>query len=201
MIFLRDSEKQKNMKANIFLMSGAMAIALFSSCNGSSDNTTTKTDTVIMGKDTGNTATETTTTTTTTKTVKLNPTASYVDIKGKSVKLRVDTVTRYVVNEVTSQPVTFYINPSTRDTFDRMGRLVSGALVKGSNGDYSIDESRLTVRSDDMNSTNTGNTNTGNTNAMVSGDTATITSDGTNANEKTKIKMKDGKVKIKTKPN
>ncbi|GEO12243.1 hypothetical protein [Segetibacter aerophilus] len=122
--------------------------------------------------------------------VQLDPSVSYVDLKtGKPVKLRVDTVTRYIVNEVSNEPVTYYINPATSDTFDARGRLVNRALVRSSDGDYTIDETRLTLTEDDnsnMTSTDT-TTNTANTSA-----------DGTTTMGNSKTKIKDNKFKQKT---
>ncbi|MDB5250449.1 MAG: hypothetical protein JWQ40_4843 [Segetibacter sp.] len=135
--------------------------------------------------------------------VNLDPSASYVDLKtGKSVKLRVDTVTRYIVDESTNEPVTYYVNPATRDTFDRSGRLVNLALVRSSSGDYSVDETRITVTPGNSSNTISTDTNTTSSNAGTpTGDSKTkIKGDKfKQKTDTTTIKVKDNKIKIKTK--
>jgi hypothetical protein len=141
--------------------------------------------------------------------VHLDPAASYVDLKtGKSLKLRVDTATKYVVDASSNEPVMYYIDPATNDTFDRRGRLVSRALIRGTNGDYTVVESRITITS--------GNDNTDNNNIAGSDTSSNAATDEStqSGNSKTKIKddlfkqktdttkvkMKNDKIKIKTEP-
>lgn len=177
-------------------------IGLVSSCNNA-ETTTTQTDNTVVADSTNQAAMQTTTTTTTTtsqpvaanvRTIKLNPSASYVDLSsGKKVRLRVDTVTKYIVNEVTNQPIMYYIDPTTNDTFDRQGRIVNRALRRGSSGDYTVDESYFSSQSSDNSAGDT-----------MSGTTSTGTVSGTTGSSKEKIKddkykYKDPNVKVKAK--
>jgi len=171
-----------------------LAAGLAMSCNNSQDTSVTTDSSSTTGTTVDTTATTTAMapTVTTTTTVHLDPTRSYVDLKsGKKVRLRVDTVTKYIVNEVTNQPIMYYIDPSTRDTFDRQGRMVSRALIRSASGDYSIDESRLGSNMSD----NSGSDNS----TMSSSDTSSSMSAGstTGGSGKTKEKIKDDKYKYK----
>lgn len=192
------------MKKELFALGGILFLLSMSACNSGTSTTSTDSTTVT----TGSTQSESGNMSAATTTVHLDPAASYVDLRtGKQVKLRVDTVTKYVVEESSNQPIMYYINPSTNDTFDRSGRVVNNALRKGENGDYSIDESRITISSD--NSSNVVNSDT-NTNSAAPDEGST-----TSGNSKTKIKddkfkqktdtstikVKEDKIKIKTKSN
>lgn len=186
-------KKSLVMKRNTFFMAAALAIAILSACNsGDNKNTTDSTTTTTSTAQTGGT------TTTTTRQINFDPSASYVDISGKSMKLRVDTVHHYVVEEVTNQPVTFYINPATHDTFDQSGRVVTGALVKGDNGQYSVDESRITSTGDDM-STGTTTTQSSTTPTTDMSDVDKMKMKSKTDSGTTKVKVKDDKIKIKQK--
>jgi hypothetical protein len=194
------------MNKKLFGIGGILALFTIAACNNGENTSATDSTTVSTGTtEAGTTSTSTTSGRSTT--FQVDPSASYVDLRtGKSVKLKVDTVTKYVVDEVTNQPIMYFINPATNDTFDRSGRVVSHALVRGTNGDYTVDESRLTTSNSDNSGTN-----------MSSGDTTTSdnsASGGTTGNTKTKIKddkfkqktdtsvlkVKDGKIKAKTHP-
>jgi hypothetical protein len=121
----------------------AIAISSIVACNDGTDSTTT-TDS------TSTTSTTSETSAGATGTINIRPDVSYVDLtSGKQVRLRVDTVTRYVVNAETSQPIYFYIDPSTSDTFDRSGQVVNNALIRGNDGSYTVDESRLKIKTQD----------------------------------------------------
>jgi hypothetical protein len=193
------------MKTKLFGFGGLLVLSL-AACNSGSSTTTT--DSTTVAADTSQT-TATDASASNNIPVHFDASASYVDLKtGKPVKLRVDTVTHYIVEEVTNQPVMYFINPATNDTFDRSGRIVNRALIRSSNGDYTIDESRITVSSDDNSSTSA-------TDADDTADTANTTADETTTatgNSKTKIKedkfkqktdnskvkVKEDKVKVKT---
>jgi hypothetical protein len=189
------------MKTNYFAFGGLLVLLGMTACN--SGSTTTTTDSTTVAVDTSQQSSSSTVSGSSNTAVHFDPSASYVDLKtGKPVKLRVDTVTHYIVEEVTNQPVMFYINPATNDTFDRTGRIVNRALTRGSNGDYTVDESRITVSSDDNSSTST--TDTANTTADET-TTATGSSKTKIKEDKlkqktdnSKVKVKDDKVKVKT---
>ncbi|MCW3109223.1 MAG: hypothetical protein JWQ09_3729 [Segetibacter sp.] len=185
------------MKTKFFGFGGLFVLLIIAACNNGTS--TTNTDSTTISTDTSQ-ATSSSVSSLNQATVHLDPSASYVELKtGKPVKLRVDTVTKYIVNEVTNEPVMYYINPATNDTFDRSGRLVNRALIRNANGDYSVDETRITVSTDD-------NSN------MTSSDTTEAGAAGGNSKTKIKddkfkqktdtstIKVKEGKVKVKTKP-
>lgn len=192
------------MKTKILLLGTCVATFCIVACNnGQQTAVTTDSSTTSTGTTSGvsnQSATDpTVTTTTTSTTVHLNPSASYVDLRsGKKVKLRVDTVTKYIVNEVTNQPVMYYIDPSTNDTFDRQGRVVNRALIKGSNGDYTVDESLLSAGSNNSgsNMNNDGNkTNSGSNMSAV--DSAKSSTSSSSKTGNFKEKMKDDKYKYK----
>lgn len=193
------------MKKELFALGGMLFLLTMTACNTGGSTTSTDSTSVT----TGSTQSETGTMgSSQTSIVHLDPSVSYVNLKtGKQVKLRVDTVTKYVVEETTNQPVMYYINPSTNDTFDRTGRVVNHALIKNSNGDYSVDETRITVSTD--NSSNMTTSDSGTSHA------ATDNGSASSGNSKTKIKddklkqktdtstfkVKEDKIKIKTKSN
>lgn len=191
------------MKKTVFAL-GAIALSLLiTSCdNGAETTTTTDSSTVTtesaMSAGEGTAASQNIT-------VRLDPSVSYVNLKtGKPVKLRVDTVTHYIIDEETSEPVTYYINPSTNDTFDQRGRLVNRALIRSSTGDYTIDESRISVTTDD--NTDASNdvitTDTAVEGASTTGESKTKLKDDKfkHKTDDTKLKVKEGKVKLKKDP-
>jgi hypothetical protein len=119
------------------------ALLVFASCDsGTTSETTTDslTSTETAGTVEG--------TATATSTVDLN--SSYMDLStGKTFAIDRDEATRSYVNRETREPVLYYVNVATNDTFDRSGRMVNGALIKMSNGSFSVDESRLKTKVDE----------------------------------------------------
>ena len=76
--------------------------------------------------------------------------ASYMDLQtGKTFSIDREATTNSYVNKETRQPVLYYVNVATNDTFDRSGRWVNGALIKMDDGNYSIDEARLKTKTDE----------------------------------------------------
>ena len=125
----------------IFLPAVAgLAMLTFASCDsGTTDETTT--DSVV---------TETTTSSMETSGSTIDMDASYMDLSsGKTFTIARDTVTTYYVNRETREPVLYYVNVATNDTFDRSGRWINGALIKMDDGSFSVDESRLKVKTDE----------------------------------------------------
>ena len=164
------------------LIFGSLILGL-AACN---DNSTPATTTVNTNP--GDTTIKTTTSTTTTTTTSIHPIANFerrtfVNVKtGKPVKLRIDTVHHYYVDEITNhQPDYYYFDPAAHDTFDYQGRLLNNALIYN-NGSYSIDESRLM---NDMNNNDNGQA-------------APVTGDDNSTSGKSKSKMKDDMTKEKT---
>ena len=175
------------MKKSIYAVVAAMAMVGFIACNDSASDTSTDTTT--------NSGTTSEVSGTSTNDMESypdpDPAASYVDLKsGKSVKLRRDTTSRYIVDETSSSPVSFYVNPSTNDTFDRSGRVVNNALVN-SNGDWTVDESRIKVKTQSDGDLKMKDRET-DTKVKVETD-----GDGKIKTDSSKIKMKDGEIKVK----
>ena len=155
----------------------------FTSCNsGKPDETTT--DSVV-------TETSTSSTETSGSTIDMN--ASYMDLSsGKTFSIDRDTVTTYYVNRETREPVLYYVNVATNDTFDRSGRWINGSLIKMDDGTYSVDESRLKVKTDEDGDMK-----------MKDGEGTKVKMDGNEAESKiktdgTKEKMDGNKYKKKT---
>lgn len=120
------------MKKNLVSFVGVLSVLGFMACNSNNDSTTT---------------TDSASTTTETATTNEASGRSYVNLStGSSVKIKKDSVSGYAVNEETNEPVSYYIDISTNDTFDRSGRIVNNALIKGADGSYTVDESRVKVK-------------------------------------------------------
>ena len=176
-----------------FLLLGAAAIFAFSGCNDNGSSTTTNTDTTAATTASGDSAVTTTTTTTTRTAYPISnfEHRTFYSVKThKPVKLRMDTVNHYYVDVTTNQqPDYYYYDPATKDTFDYWGRRLNNALIMN-NGDYTIDESKLSSEYSTPPTTTPTTT------------TTTTTSDTATANAgKMKMKAKDDKTKIKSKDN
>lgn len=77
----------------------------------------------------------------------IRPDNTYVDLAtGRKVKVRVDSISRDIIDEATNQPVLFFIDPSANDTFDRKGRKVNNALIRANDSSWTVDESKLEVK-------------------------------------------------------
>ncbi|HEX8332414.1 MAG TPA: hypothetical protein VF622_07305 [Segetibacter sp.] len=76
--------------------------------------------------------------------------ASYMDLSsGKTFTIDRDEATSAYVNRETRQPVLYYVNVATNDTFDRSGRMVNGSLIRMDDGTYTVDETRLKTKIDE----------------------------------------------------
>jgi hypothetical protein len=129
----------------VFMPLCAIALLSVVSCNQSStteagaDSTSTTTTTTSTDAATGSTAAPSAATTT------VDENASYVDLKsGKTIKVKKNQETGKYINSETNEPLMYYVNPSTADTFDVQGRVVNNALVKGPEG-YTVDETKITT--------------------------------------------------------
>src|SRR5438045_3431958 len=131
------------MKKQFFLL-GAAAIFGFAACNDNGTSTTTNKDTTATASGDSAVTTSTTTTTRTAYPISNFEHRTFYSVKThKPVKLRMDTVNHYYVDVSTNQqPDYYYYDPATKDTFDCWGRRLNNALILN-NGDYTIDESRL----------------------------------------------------------
>jgi hypothetical protein len=173
-----------------FLLLGTAAIFAFAACNDNGTSTTTNKDTTVATAPGDSSVTTTTTTTTRTAYPISNfEHRTFYSVKThKPVKLRMDTVLHYYVDVSTNQqPDYYYYDPSTKDTFDYWGRRLNNALILN-NGDYTIDESRLSSEYTTPPTTTTPTT------------TTTVDTSANNPG-KMKMKAKDDKTKVKTKDN
>ncbi|TDH20038.1 hypothetical protein EXU57_21635 [Segetibacter sp. 3557_3] len=121
-----------------------------------------------------------------------DPSGTYVDLaSGKAVKLKRDSVSHYIVDESTSSPVSYYVNTATSDTFDRSGRVVNNALIKDANNMWSVDESRIKIKTQNDGDVKIKDRNT---DTKVKLET---NGDGKIKTDSGKIKVKDGEIKEK----
>jgi hypothetical protein len=172
------------MKKQFFLL-GAAALMGVAACNDSNTNNATTTDSTVS----------TTQTNVERKGVEIANFAgrTFIDLKtNKPVKLHWDTVHYYYVDDAGTTPY-YYYDPSTKDTFDYWGRRLNSYLTY-SNGDYIVDESRLS--STDMTTADTATTSSTNSGDMK------VKSTDDKYKEKTdtsKLKVTDDKMKMKKK--
>ena len=117
---------------------------------------------------------------------------SYTDLSsGSTFTIEKDPSTGYYRNKTTGKRVDFYYDPATNDTFDYRGRVVNNAITRSSIGVYSLDEDKIKIQSDGdvkMKSSD------GETKVKMETD-----GDGKIKTDSTKIKIRDGEVKIKNK--
>lgn len=169
---LRCDDKKKIMK-NKFGYLIVVASIGFTSCNNAENSAMETSDSTVSVSTNENSS----------QTGYVSP---YMDLKTNSpVYIDRDSLSNNYLNRDTRQPLGYYYDPITRDTFDSRGRIVNGALVL-TNGDYTIEEARITsnddafkLKYDDMK--------------------VKIDDDGTKMkDDDIKIKIKDGKYKEKT---
>ena len=189
------------MKKQLFILGSAIIFG-FAACN----DTSTTTPAPVTSP--GDTTIQKTTTTTTTSTTTVHPIANFehrtfMNVKtGKPVKLRVDTIHHYYVDEVSNQqPDYYYFDPVAHDTFDYRGRLLNNALIFN-NGMYSIDESKVQDNSGttDMGTNDNSGTTTTDNGKTPSGNTKIKQKDDMykEKTDNSKMKVTDNKIKIKT---
>ncbi len=124
------------MKKEFLTVSAAVLLAV-TACNNDTSNTA-KSDSVV-----NTTTTEAATPMTNTTTYRLENRKLVSLGSSKPITLRYDTVHYYYVDANTNeQPMGYYYDPETKDTFDYRGYHVNNALVYR-NGDYTLDETRL----------------------------------------------------------
>lgn len=122
------------MKKVIMPLACVMAIVSIASCNETS-STSSSTDSLKAAD--GSTTASPMSADGATKT-------SYVDLySGSAVEVRKDTATGHYINIQTNEPLEYYVDPSTADTFDIAGRIVNNAIAKGPDGKYILDESKI----------------------------------------------------------
>jgi hypothetical protein len=130
----------------------AFATLSFAACNSGDTSTTTTDSSSTSSNETasGTDATASGAATTNSSTSTFDESASYVDLKsGKKVTVKRDASTGYVTNSETHEPMLYYYNPVSNDTFDRSGQVVNNYLIKGSDGSFTLDEARWKVKVDD----------------------------------------------------
>ena len=132
---------------------------------------------------------------------------SYVDLyTGSPVEVSKDEQSGKYMNKKTNEPVYFYINTSTNDTFDVLGRIVNNALIKLDDGKYQVDDARVKIDSDgDIKIKEEDgdkikmDASSGNVKVKEDGTKEKFKDDKYKMkNDSVKIKIKDDKVKIKT---
>src|ERR1044071_5099973 len=159
------------MKGSVVL--GMVAAWLsFSACNKVSSETETDEESVVVN--TGFTDLET----------------------GQPVELMKDEETGYVLEAESGEPLDFYINMNTMDTFyGRTGTVVNKAIFQNETGYYELDEDKIRREDDQMKVVGTDDTaaptamdtGVGNTEIKVDGDELKIKQDGQ------KIKVENSK--------
>jgi hypothetical protein len=137
------------MKKNLILIA---ALFFVTACNNSDSETATSTDSLATSAEaTENAETSATGSSSSASLEKFDESASYVSLTTKKpVRVKKDISRGYIVDYETNEPLNFYFyNPATRDTFDWSGNVVNGYLMRGTDGTYTLDESRWRVKVDD----------------------------------------------------
>lgn len=174
---------------SIFIKSlmGAALISGMAACNNSSTADTDDTDTVLVG------AAEKQTTRVVNSS--FNPDGSYVDLStGKTVKLTRNETDGTIMNMETSQPVEFYVDMSTHDTFyAKTGTVVNYALLQ-EEGKYKLDDAKIKWEGDELKIKNADGSK-----EKITDDEYKYKSDDVKIKEtedETKIKAGDTKIKV-----
>lgn len=190
------------MKTTIAL--AALCAVGFASCdNGANTTTATTTDTVATAPAADpNMITTTTTTTTTRPAFQPRQGVQYMDLRTKKlVTVRVDTVHHYVVNAQTNQPLDFFIEPGSTDTFyGRNMQVANGYINYGSGSDWTYDESRANSSANTSTMDNSNMSSTTTDNSMSSGSSGSDVKKIKTNGKETKVKTTDGG-KMKTNDN
>jgi hypothetical protein len=149
----------------------AASVAFFTSCNESTESATTTSDSLSADGST----TETTTTTTTT---------NFVDLQSGATVTRNDAG---VYVNASGEPVEFYIDMNTMDTFyGATSQNVNNALIH-TGDDWEVDEAKIKIDEDEMKVKNPDGSK-----VKVDGDETKVkNADGS------KTKTEDGETKIK----
>ena len=177
------------MKKIIYSVFSIFSIVTIVSCSNNPNEVQQTDTTTIVPSTTTTTESNSSVTSTRRPVLNIKSNTDYIDLKsGKKIRLRVDTITQFIVNEITKEPIVFYIDPSTNDTFDVRGRLVSKALIRSTEGGYTINESMLMPEETVMEDTIAG---MGNSKEKIKDDKYKY------KDENTKVKIKDDKTKIK----
>lgn len=179
-----------------FFMPLALAMGVcLASCGGSGNQTTsdsTTTTTTSAGTE-GSASTSTDASTGSSSSTAASGSSSrptkeyYMDLStNKRVKVQRDEASGRYLNSETHQPIDYYYDPETNDTFDVQGRVVNMALTRGAGGKYSVDESKIKVQGDDDLKMKSAD---GNTKVKLETD-----GDAKIKTDSSKIKVRDGKI-------
>lgn len=118
-------------------------------------------------------------------------TASYVDLgTGQTVEVRFDENNRNAINLATNEPLEFYVDANTLDTFyGKTGTVVNNAIWRTEEGKYKLDDNKVKWDGDDLKI------------KYADGSKLKTDEDGDrkfkSENGDLKIKQKDGEVKVK----
>ena len=185
------------MKKVLMPMSFAMAVLGFTACGGGNNNNESTADSISATTTTSTGTDESTASsgtdnsgTTGSKSSSGPSKESYTDLStGSTFTIEKDPSTGYYRNKQTGKRVQYYFDPATNDTFDYQGRLVNNALTKSSIGVYNLDESKIKIQSDGDVKMKSAD---GDTKIKMETD-----GDGKIKTDSTKIKIRDGEVKVK----
>ena len=183
-------------------MVGLLALVLFTACSENGENTTTEsntTETNASGNGAGTAAANGESNTAG------GATGTYVDLyTGAPIEIERDETSGNYVNRMNHETVQFYVNTSTSDTFDMKGRMVNNALLRTSEGQYTINEAKVKVDSDGDIKIKDGDTKikydeSSGSIKVKDGDSKEKLKDDKykKKTEDTKVKVKDGEVKVK----
>lgn len=137
------------------------------------------------------------------ETSKTTVNADFTDLEtGEPVKITTDEETGYALDATSGEPVEFYVNMNTMDTFyGRTGTVVNNAIFMNETGYYELDEDKIKWENDRMTVVGADNsTDTAVKETAADEDEPKVKVDGDELKIKQgdqKIKVEDGKTKIK----
>ncbi|MEO6948453.1 MAG: hypothetical protein ABI123_02390 [Ginsengibacter sp.] len=181
-----------------FLVLAVASFSVLVSCNNTDkNNTQTTTDSIV-------TTTGTASTDVATPSVDNENMPVIYNLETKQpVSLQQDEKTHVYVDATTQQPISYYYEPISKDTFDMRGRLVNNALILN-DGKYSLDDAKIKsndnaykIKTDEWKmkwgKDGDNKLKTDDIKIKDKGDKYKVKTDDT------KIKIKDGEVKVKDK--
>lgn len=117
----------------LVLSIAALSVIGFAACNNSTEETTTSEDSTMMNTSSDVTASGT------------PMQGTYTDLNsGRTVQLARNEQTGYVTDAATGEPVEFYVDMSSMDTFyGRSTAVVNNAIMRDDEGKYKLDDSKV----------------------------------------------------------
>lgn len=125
----------------VMLSIAALSVIGFAACNNSTEESTTSSDSTMMMNTTDDMA--------------ANGTAlqgTYTDLNtGRTVQLARNEQTGYVTDATTGEPVEFYVDMNSMDTFyGRSNAVVNNAIMRDGEGKYKLDDAKVKWDGDEM---------------------------------------------------